>query len=156
MRTARFWRRAPALTAWRRAWALAGAPAVVLGLPAFLGCLSPDDPLDAATLAAIQETDCADVSATYESFAAAYIARYCLRCHSESLVGDVARLDAPVGIDFDTLEDARSFASRIRLRAGELGDMPPRLLTADLPSHDERVQLMLWIDCGTRSEAADE
>lgn len=127
--------------------------ALTLGGAAFatilVGCLSPDDPLDEATLAAIEQVDCETLDTTYDNFARAFTAKYCLSCHSESLVGDAARTDAPIGIDFDTVEGIRSFATRIRLRAGQLGDMPPRIVGGAIPTREERIKLMEWIDCGT-------
>lgn len=132
-------------------WGLLAAPLVVL---AGYGCLSPDDPLDPDILAALADTDCTQVDATYENFMQAFCAKYCLSCHSETLVGDVARTDAPQDIDFDTLDDIRSFATRIRLRTGELGDMPPRLFVGGaIPTLEERIKLIQWIDCGLPSEA---
>jgi uncharacterized membrane protein len=125
---------------------VAGVGAMLAGCPIML---SPDDPLDPATLAALEEADCDTVTLTYDNFAKDFCARYCLSCHSVNLVGDAARTDAPAGIDFDTIEGIRSFATRIRLRAGELGDMPPRILGGDLPSHEDRIKLIQWLDCGT-------
>jgi uncharacterized membrane protein len=135
--------------------AAAGALSAGVLLLAFAGgggcqllALSPNDPLDPDLVASLSDTDCGEVDATYENFAADFFARYCLRCHSETLVGDSARQDAPVGIDFDTRAGAESFASRIRLRAGLDGDMPPRILGGARPTHSERVRLIQWIDCG--------
>lgn len=133
--------------------AAAAGAAALLACAALLGhgCFSPDDPLDAEVIAGVGEVECATLNVTYENFAAAFFEKYCLRCHSASLSGDLARSDAPAGIDFDDLESIRSFTSRIALRAGELGDMPPALLGGERPSIDERVRLLQWIQCGTPS-----
>ena len=96
------------------------------------------------------ETDCDEL--TYENFGQAFFQSYCLRCHSVTNVGDIARNDAPVGINYDTLEGVREFATRIRLRAGELGDMPPLLVPVPRPPEEERLKLIRWIDCDTPSE----
>lgn len=117
------------------------------------GCLSPNDPLDPQVLASISEVDCDTLNLTYENFGRAFFEKYCLRCHSASLTDDLARSDAPLGIDFDSLEDIRSYTTRTALRAGELGDMPPALLGGQQPSVAERIQLLQWIECGTPSEA---
>jgi uncharacterized membrane protein len=108
------------------------------------GCLSPDDPLDPLDPNAMS-SDCGTL--TYDNFAAQFFSDFCLRCHSSTLVGDVARSDAPLGIDFDTLEGVTEFRNRIRLRAGELGDMPPLLTGGRRPTQAERQMLIDWLDC---------
>lgn len=116
------------------------------------GCLSPDNPLpDEVTAGNGDEVDCSKL--TYENFAESFFQSYCLRCHSATLVGDAARNDAPVGINYDTIEGVREFATRIRLRAGQLGDMPPLLAPVPRPGDEARRKLMQWIDCGTPTEA---
>ena len=119
-----------------------------LATAAFLACAhcSPDMPLPVTHEPT--DVDCSKVTATYQNFGATFFESYCLRCHSSALRDDLARFDAPLGIDFDTLEQAREFKNRIRLRAGELGDMPPHLLGGPAPSEAERIQLMEWLDCG--------
>jgi len=114
-------------------------------------CFSPDFPL--AVVPDPDNVDCSTVESTYESFGKAFFQDYCLRCHSVTRETDWARLDAPLEIDFDTLGLSREFADRIRLRAGELGDMPPRLLPGRRPDTATRLQLIEWIDCGMLSEA---
>jgi len=115
---------------------------------------SPDSPLVDPT--AGRPIDCEAVKTTYEDFGAAFFQNYCIRCHSVTREGDLARWDAPLGIDFDTLQMVQEFKDRIHLRAGELGDMPPRLFPVPRPSDEERIQLMIWIDCGMLSEAESE
>ena len=134
-----------------RLWVLrtVSGAAALLGL-LVAGC-SPDMPLpDQVVVDDADEIDCDEL--TYENFGQAFFQSYCLRCHSVTNVGDIARNDAPVGIDYDTLEGVREFATRIRLRAGELGDMPPLLVPVPRPSEEERLQLIRWIDCDTPSE----
>jgi len=111
-------------------------------------CCSPDSPLHHPA-----NVDCGTVKTTYEDFGARFFQDYCLRCHSVTRANDLARLDAPMEIDFDTLGMAREFMDRIYLRAGELGDMPPRLMPVAKPTEQERIQLMEWIDCGMLSAA---
>lgn len=108
---------------------------------------SPDSPLPADALDSAREVDCGQ--STYENFGAEFFHNYCLHCHNEQLVGDIPRTDAPTGINFNRLEQVRGFARRIRLRAGEQGDMPPSLLPVPRPTHAEREQLIRWLDCGT-------
>ncbi len=123
---------------------------IAVGLALAVGAcvLSPDDPLDDAQLVMATGVDCATVPLDYDTFGRQFLSNYCLRCHGAARVSDVQRSDAPVGIDFDTLEQAQPFAARIRLRAGELGDMPPALLGGPRPSDAERIELLQWIDCG--------
>src|SRR5262249_17403153 len=112
--------------------------------------ISPDNPLPAEMqLTESDQTDCGAL--TYQNFAADFFAEYCLRCHNEQLIGDVARTDAPTDINFNGLDGIRTFQKRIRLRAAVQGDMPPILLDVPHPSEDERRKLIQWIDCGTPS-----
>jgi len=117
---------------------------------AWAGC-SPDDPLAEALLQQDRAWPCGEL--TYQSFGADFFARYCLACHNELLVGDLARSDAPTDINFNRLDGIRAFQKRIRMRAGVQGDMPPLLLAVPRPGEQERVQLIQWIDCGAPSES---
>jgi uncharacterized membrane protein len=119
--------------------------AVILITAACASC-TPDSPLPAESLDSAREIDCGQ--STYENFGARFFHDYCLRCHNEQLVGDTMRTDAPTGINFNSLEEIRGFQRRIRLRAGEQGDMPPSLLPVPRPSEEERKLLIRWIDCG--------
>lgn len=123
------------------------AATFALGILSLAGC-SPDSPLE---LSGRPLPDCSTMKETYVDFGAAFFRDYCLRCHSVSLETDLQRTDAPQGINFDTLEMSREFARRIRLRAGELGDMPPQILLGARPTEAERLQLVDWIDCGMPS-----
>lgn len=127
----------------------AAALAAALLASAFAAGCSPDNPLPAELLpdpARGVAPDCGEL--TYQNFGAEFFANYCLRCHNEMLIGDIARTDAPTGINFNTLDGVRRFQSRIRLRAGVQGDMPPTIAPVPRPSEVERVRLIQWIDCG--------
>lgn len=131
-----------------RGWWLA------LALICGVGC-SPDNPLVADNSDSSAALDapgplCGEV--TYQNFAADFFAEYCLRCHNAQLEGDLNRTDAPTGINFNTLAGVRAFQTRIRLRAGVQGDMPPRLLPVPRPSDVERQRLIDWIDCGAPAD----
>lgn len=132
-------------------WLFAGA--VSLGGICAAACLSPDVPLSDEQLAAVEALDCNEL--TYENFGRPFFEAYCLRCHNEDLKSDFERTDAPQGINFNTLESARPFMQRIRLRAGVLGDMPPQLLVVPHPSDEQRQRLIRWIDCGMPSAAEE-
>jgi len=127
------------------AMCLSAAVVVLAGMMLGAECtISPDDPID--IFIDPNNLDCSKSS--YENFGKAFFENYCLRCHNEELKSDSERLDAPQGIDFNTLEQALPFKSRIALRAGNLGDMPPILVGGPRPSDDERRQLLEWIECG--------
>lgn len=110
-----------------------------------IGC-SPDNPLPDSVLENHEKPACGDV--TYENFGADFFHNYCLRCHNAELTTDIERTDAPTGINYNTLDGIRQFQTRIRLRAGVQGDMPPLLLPVPRPSEEERLKLIDWIDCG--------
>ena len=109
-----------------RKWALYSALVVLAAemLGSGVGC-SPDSPLE--NVPDPGDVNCDVLESTYENFGARFFQDYCLRCHSLTLESDWDRTDAPQEIDFNTLGMAREFSDRIRLRAGALGDMPPRL-----------------------------
>jgi uncharacterized membrane protein len=132
-------------TGTRKCTAVAVCLAFAVAFTTWPAC-TPDQPLADDLLAAARESPCGD--STYRNFAAEFFGRYCLGCHNSQLSGDMSRLDAPTGINFNTLSDVRAFQNRIRLRAGVQGDMPPALLPVDQPSDEERLQLIRWIDCG--------
>ena len=126
-----------------------GGVVLAIALPMFFsgqGC-SPDVPLTADIADAAKAAPCSET--TYVNFAAAFFHDYCLPCHNDMLTSDLDRTDAPTGINFNTLDGIRAFQRRIRLRAGEQGDMPPTLLPVARPSDEERARLIRWIDCGT-------
>ena len=100
--------------------------------------------------------DVDDVALTYENFGASFFESYCLRCHSSSLVTPEERSNAPLGINYDTLEGVRAVADRIRVRAGVSGTMPPLFEPVPRPSQAERDQLVEWIDAGTPSDTDAE
>ncbi len=141
----------------RRRFALHALVALFLLCPGALflhACFSPDSPLPADLLDQSRAAPCGDV--TYQNFGAEFFAEYCLRCHNEELVGDLARSDAPTGINYNRLDLIRLFAQRIRLRAGVQGDMPPRLLAVPRPDDEDRLKLIQWIDCGMPSGLESE
>ncbi|RMF74966.1 MAG: cytochrome c [Planctomycetota bacterium] len=133
-------------------WWLVGVAS--LGGICVVACLSPDVPLSEEQLAAVETLDCNEL--TYENFGRPFFEAYCLRCHNQDLKSDFERTDAPQGINFNTLESARPFMQRIRLRAGVQGDMPPQLLVVPHPSDEQRQRLIRWIDCGMPSAADGE
>jgi len=86
---------------------------------------------------------------TYESFGKSFMDKYCVSCHSSSLVGEAARKGAPEGHDFDRLEGILPSAEHIDQYAAigpaaENRRMPPM---DPKPTDEERTKLGQWLAC---------
>ncbi len=80
----------------------------------------------------------------YTNFGKPFALDWCRGCHSVNLPAAM-RQKAPVGVDFDTLEDVQRWKDRIEIRAtGTSPTMPP----AGGPSEEERALLAEWLGCG--------
>jgi hypothetical protein len=79
----------------------------------------------------------------YDNFGGPFMRQYCTGCHSTALTGAM-RKDAPVGVDFDTLEQVRADTDRIYDLAAESDAMPP----GGGPHPDDRTLLAEWLLCG--------
>ena len=88
---------------------------------------------------------CATSYLTYDNFGAPFVTNWCRSCHSSEVPHDM-RQTAPDDVNFDDLDDVRTFADRISFRAGVQKTMPP----AGGPSDEERALLVEWVSCGTR------
>lgn len=84
---------------------------------------------------------------SYESFGGPFFLSWCTGCHSSDLP-EGARQNAPLGIDFDSLEAIRGHRALIVERAVNRAEMPP----AGGPSPQERELLAEWLACGAPSE----
>jgi cytochrome c1 len=86
---------------------------------------------------------------TYTNFGQAFMASYCLRCHSESVMGD-ARNGAPTDHNFDQLDVIRSLAGHIDEYAGSGPAATNTVMPINepRPSIGERQQLSEWLACG--------
>jgi mono/diheme cytochrome c family protein len=87
---------------------------------------------------------------TYDSFGEAFMARYCVRCHSSPLTGS-ARNGAPSDHDFDTLEGLHATEPEHIDEQAAAG--PDNVNTAmppgdPRPSEAERRELGEWVACG--------
>jgi hypothetical protein len=85
---------------------------------------------------------------TYTNFARNFMATYCLRCHTASIVGSARQ--APPDRNFDDLTSIRSLAHPIDQQAGAGPaathlTMPPN---GAAPTITERMQLSQWLACG--------
>ena len=88
-----------------------------------------------------------DSFVTWEDFGAPFMYTYCNGCHSSALPQG-ERQDAPLGVDFDTIEDVRYWADRIWARSADHNvTMPP----VGGPEYDERDLLGEWLACGALS-----
>ena len=105
--------------------------------------VQPPAPPGAPTTLA--ERACPDRSIlTYEDFGGPFMYSWCNGCHTSTLA-EGQRQKAPVGVDFDTVDDVRAWADRIWMRAGDHNvTMPP----VGGPEDDERGQLGEWLACG--------
>lgn len=87
---------------------------------------------------------------TEQNFGGNFMRQYCTRCHSSSLSA-ASRHDAPVGMDFDTIQDVRKHALSIDAWAGASStrastEMPPD--GGPAPNTEERRKLSEWLACG--------
>ncbi|HEY9855416.1 MAG TPA: urate hydroxylase PuuD, partial [Stenomitos sp.] len=83
------------------------------------------------------------------TFAAAHaiVSQRCVACHSKA-PSDPAFVSAPAGVTFDSPENIRAFAPRIKARAVLTMSMPLGNKTG--MTETERAQLGQWIDAGAR------
>ena len=79
----------------------------------------------------------------YDNFGHSFVENWCRGCHSDGTLPGM-RQGAPDDVNFDTLPEVRSYASKIIELAGTGSSMPP----AGGPSDAERQMLVEWIECG--------
>ncbi len=84
---------------------------------------------------------CADPTVTWESFGQSFLITHCQGCHAST---SPQRYGAPVGISFDTQEQAAALQSAIERTVLDQVSMPP----AGGLNDDERALLEQWLDCG--------
>ncbi|HUJ63642.1 MAG TPA: hypothetical protein VLX92_34320, partial [Kofleriaceae bacterium] len=71
----------------------------------------------------------------------------CLPCHSKHPSDDMFHAP-PLGVMFDTPDEIRVMAPRIKVRAYELGTMPFNNKTQI--TEEERAELAAWVDAGAK------
>lgn len=82
----------------------------------------------------------------YDNFGAPFVINWCRGCHS-SAVPLAMRQKAPRDVNFDTLDQVRTWSEKIAMRAtGTTPNMPP----AGGPSEEERRLLAEWLACGAK------
>jgi len=89
-----------------------------------------------------------DTPPTWETFGKGFATSWCTPCHAASLPTE-ERQGAPVGVDFDTLDDMLQWGARVHARAVEAADMPP----GGGPSDTELALLDTFLACGMPGEA---
>jgi uncharacterized membrane protein len=90
-----------------------------------------------------------DSTLSYQTFGQTFMASYCTRCHSSAVMG-ADRQDAPIGVNYDTVDGVRAHAELIDLHAAAGPNavntaMPP---SDPRPSEAQRRQLGEWLACG--------
>lgn len=83
----------------------------------------------------------------YSNFGEPFLLDWCTGCHSAA-VPDGMRQQAPLDVNFDSLDGVREFKDRISLRAA--GPPAPTMPPAGGPSAEERALLGEWLACGAR------
>jgi uncharacterized membrane protein len=89
------------------------------------------------------DCDAADAP-TYENYGREFVANHCLTCHSAEKEGTF-RLGAPVGVDFDTVEEIRADSDAVHELTVVKKTMP--FGTSSL-TDEERQEFGAWLDCG--------
>jgi hypothetical protein len=97
------------------------------------------------TYASLDARPCPEDSfISYEDFGGPFLITWCNGCHASGLP-EGERQDAPLGVDFDTIEQIRSQAARIWARSGDHNaTMPP----VGGPDEEDRARLGEWLACG--------
>ncbi len=89
-----------------------------------------------------------DSTLTYENFGKMFMEDYCTRCHSSELEG-AARMDAPDGHDFDTIEGIWGVQDHIDQMAAAGPDKTNMAMPIGnpKPTLEERELLGEWLAC---------
>jgi uncharacterized membrane protein len=89
--------------------------------------------------------DCSMSALTYQTFGEPFMTNWCRGCHSADIY-PMMRQDAPLDINFDTLDQVRQRRVMIETLTVKRPTMPP----AGGPSAEERALLDEWLTCGVR------
>ena len=113
-------------------------------------CTSEQEPKDPdGPWRALVERPCPEGNfLSWENFGDPFFRNWCTGCHASTLPEDDRR-DAPIDVNFDSLDSVRGKLDHIWLLAADGNrTMPP----AGGPSHAERELLGEWLACGAPSE----
>ncbi len=120
-------------------WAPDAVALAVAASVGFAACSTGEDATSTRT-----EPACGtDPPLSFENFGGPFFLNWCTGCHSSALAEGV-RGDAPLEVNFDTLEGIRAHSGLIRLRAVHATEMPP----AGGPHDADRELLGRWLACG--------
>jgi uncharacterized membrane protein len=129
--------------------------AVALVATALVACASEDEEVappagPARAPTTLAERACPQGSnLTFEDFGGPFLYSWCNGCHTSTLA-EGQRQNAPMNVNFDTIEDVRGWADRIWARAGDHNvSMPP----IGGPEDPVRADLGEWLACGSRTLA---
>lgn len=88
---------------------------------------------------------CRSSTLDYQTFGAPFVTSWCRGCHSVDAPAGMRQL-APLGMNFDTVDDVRAWSAQIVVSTVDLRTMPP----AGGPSDGERALLADWLACGAK------
>lgn len=115
------------------------------------GCVvqqeDPESPDEDAPRTLVERACPEDSFVTYEDFGGPFMSTWCTGCHASDMPEGM-RQEAPLGVDFDTLEAVRARADRIWMRAADHNTTMPPL---GGPDEEERNLLGEWLACGAPS-----
>jgi uncharacterized membrane protein len=89
-----------------------------------------------------ESATCTQPDLTYDTFGEPFMTNWCRSCHSNELTASM-RQNAPIDVNFDTLDEVRAQALAISTSVSQ-ATMPPE----GGPSDGERAMLVQWIACG--------
>jgi uncharacterized membrane protein len=99
-----------------------------------------DDPIP------VDPEQCETSFLRYDNFGEPFTLDWCRGCHSTAVPATM-RQNAPIEVNFDTLDQIRTWSERIAVRAAS---MTPTMPPAGGPTLDERTLLAEWIACGSQ------
>lgn len=122
---------------------------VLWGSAGLSACGDADKTRVADEMSAELDGDCPE-GVTYQKVAKPFVARYCLRCHSEKINLGSALAVAHV---FDTEADLRGAGQHV-YDTVSLETMPPSFAPPDQlrPTQKERNALLSWLECSGVAE----
>jgi hypothetical protein len=147
-------------------WAVLGCCCTIALFP-LSGCASDDDdghghshgPHDEEPVGDPSGATCPEDSTglTYDAFGKQFMTDYCVRCHSDQLKTEQARMGAPFNHDFNVEAGIRTVWEHIdqKAAAGDLGvneEMPPQTDSGPKPTLEERQKLGQWLVCAYGDE----
>src|SRR6185436_5486744 len=100
-------------------------------------------PEDSGPPSTVPDDSAAACWTTWDNVGAPFFSTWCATCHSSAL-GEARRQGAPLDVNLDSYDGAKSWANLIASEL-ETGAMPP----LGSPPQEEIDAVLAWIDCGT-------